>query len=43
MTFLTSALFMVGGILLRWGTEEQKAHFLPKILSGELTLQIDNN
>jgi alkylation response protein AidB-like acyl-CoA dehydrogenase len=31
----TFSMKMVGGILLRWGTEEQKAHFLPRILSGE--------
>ena len=31
----TFSMKMVGGILLRWGTEEQKQHFLPKILSGE--------
>jgi alkylation response protein AidB-like acyl-CoA dehydrogenase len=31
----TFSMKMVGGILLRWGTEEQKRHFLPKILSGE--------
>ncbi|MGE3685961.1 MAG: acyl-CoA dehydrogenase family protein [Acidimicrobiia bacterium] len=26
---------MVGGVLLRWGSEAQKQHFLPRILSGE--------
>lgn len=26
---------MVGNTLIRWGTEEQKRHFLPRILSGE--------
>ncbi|MHB1534837.1 MAG: acyl-CoA dehydrogenase family protein [Acidimicrobiales bacterium] len=26
---------MVGNTLLRWGSEEQKRHFLPRILSGE--------
>jgi alkylation response protein AidB-like acyl-CoA dehydrogenase len=26
---------MLGGTLLRWGTEDQKRHFLPRILSGE--------
>jgi alkylation response protein AidB-like acyl-CoA dehydrogenase len=26
---------MVGNTLLRWGTEQQKAHYLPRILSGE--------
>ncbi len=31
----TFSLKMVGGILLRWGTEEQKRSFLPRILSGE--------
>jgi hypothetical protein len=26
---------MIGNTLLRWGTEDQKAHFIPRILSGE--------
>ncbi len=26
---------MVGNTIIRWGTEEQKKHFLPRILSGE--------
>jgi alkylation response protein AidB-like acyl-CoA dehydrogenase len=26
---------MLGNTLIRWGTEEQKHHFLPRILSGE--------
>src|SRR4051794_13099165 len=26
---------MLGNTLLRWGTEEQKQHYLPRILSGE--------
>jgi alkylation response protein AidB-like acyl-CoA dehydrogenase len=26
---------MVGNTLLHWGTEEQKSHFLPRIISGE--------
>ncbi|MEI8239615.1 MAG: acyl-CoA dehydrogenase family protein [Actinomycetota bacterium] len=28
---------MLGNTLLQWGTEEQKAHYLPRILSGEDT------
>jgi alkylation response protein AidB-like acyl-CoA dehydrogenase len=28
---------MVGNTILQWGTEEQKRHFLPRILSGEDT------
>ena len=28
---------MVGNTILQWGTEEQKQHFLPRILSGEDT------
>ncbi|MBA2624137.1 MAG: acyl-CoA dehydrogenase family protein [Acidimicrobiia bacterium] len=28
---------MVGNTILQWGTDEQKAHFLPRILSGEDT------
>jgi alkylation response protein AidB-like acyl-CoA dehydrogenase len=31
----TFGIKMLGGTLLRWGTEEQKRHFLPRILSGE--------
>jgi alkylation response protein AidB-like acyl-CoA dehydrogenase len=31
----TFSMKMVGNILLRWGTEEQKHRFLPRILSGE--------
>ncbi len=26
---------MVGNTILQWGTEEQKAHFLPRIISGD--------
>jgi alkylation response protein AidB-like acyl-CoA dehydrogenase len=28
---------MLGNTLLQWGTEEQKSHYLPKLLSGEHT------
>ena len=31
----TFSVKMVGGVLLQWGTEEQKCRFLPRILSGE--------
>ena len=31
----TFGLKMCGNTLLRWGTEEQKRRFLPRILSGE--------
>jgi alkylation response protein AidB-like acyl-CoA dehydrogenase len=31
----TFSVKMVGNTLLRWGTEEQKRRFLPRILSGE--------
>ena len=31
----TFGVKMLAGTLLRWGTEEQKLHFLPRILSGE--------
>jgi alkylation response protein AidB-like acyl-CoA dehydrogenase len=30
----TFSIKMVGGVLLRWGTEDQKRRFLPRILSG---------
>jgi alkylation response protein AidB-like acyl-CoA dehydrogenase len=33
----TFSMKMVGGLLLRWGTDEQKQRFLPRILSGEDT------
>jgi len=33
----TFGVKMLANTLLRWGTEEQKAHFLPRILSGEDT------
>lgn len=29
------SIVMIGNTLLAWGTEEQKDHFLPKIISGE--------
>jgi alkylation response protein AidB-like acyl-CoA dehydrogenase len=31
----TFGVKMLANTLLRWGTEEQKAHFLPRILNGE--------
>ncbi|HMC39672.1 MAG TPA: acyl-CoA dehydrogenase family protein [Acidimicrobiales bacterium] len=31
----TFSVKMVGGVLLEWGTEDQKQTFLPRILSGE--------
>lgn len=33
----TFGVKMLANTLLRWGTEEQKTHFLPRILSGEDT------
>jgi alkylation response protein AidB-like acyl-CoA dehydrogenase len=33
--FNDQGLLMLGPLLMRYGTEEQKAHFLPRILSGE--------
>lgn len=33
----TFGLKMLANTLLRWGTEEQKSHFLPRVLSGEDT------
>jgi alkylation response protein AidB-like acyl-CoA dehydrogenase len=31
----TFGIKTVGSMVLRWGTEEQRRHFLPRILSGE--------
>jgi alkylation response protein AidB-like acyl-CoA dehydrogenase len=31
----TFGIKMLGGTLLRWGTEEQKRHFLPRIINGQ--------
>jgi alkylation response protein AidB-like acyl-CoA dehydrogenase len=31
----TFSMKMVGGVLLRWGTDDQKQRFLPRILTGE--------
>jgi alkylation response protein AidB-like acyl-CoA dehydrogenase len=31
----TFSIKMLGGTLLKWGTEEQKRYFLPRILTGE--------
>lgn len=33
--FRGASLKMIGPVLMRYGTEEQKAHYLPRILSGE--------
>ena len=34
-TATTCSIQMVGNTILHWGTEEQKAHFPPRIISGE--------
>ena len=31
----TTSIKMMGNTLLRWGTEEQKRRFVPRILSGD--------
>lgn len=31
----TTSVKMMGNTLVRWGTEEQKRRFIPRILSGE--------
>jgi len=31
----TTSVKMMGNTLVRWGTEEQKQHFIPRILSGD--------
>lgn len=31
----TFGIKMLGGTLLRWGTEEQKRYFMPRVISGE--------